>query len=402
MVHLKWGNKKNKKNLPIKISQFVNRFNSTAVILLFSPLFVVAIEIGAYIITSAILIGIAIFTILKHSKYYFIILPPLIYLFYQFILLVVVPITINFYNFMEYYITGPGTILLLFFLSLGIAYIIMRLPIIPLKKLGRLNVSTSLAKAFGALLIVFILEPIIMLLTSEDFHTLGQTAADPNVQAAIWLSIGMAGLATLIALLLGIPVGYLLARRDFTGRAFIQGIVDVPIVMPHLVAGIALLMVFGVNGIIGAPLENLGIRFVDAWPGIVVAMLFVSAPFVVNSSRDGFAAVDKRLENVARSLGANELQAFSKVSLPLATKSIITGAIMSWARAISEFGAVIIIVYFPMVAPTLIYDRFTSFGLVGSRPVAVLLILICLTVFIVLRFLMGIDSIKYLRTGGGI
>jgi molybdate/tungstate transport system permease protein len=270
---------------------------------------------------------------------------------------------------------------------------------------NRINFSSALAKGLGALLIIFILEPIIILLLSVDYSTLAETAADQNVQAAIGLSIGMALLATIASLILGIPLGYLLARRDFMGRSFIQGLVDVPIVMPHLVSGIALLMVFGANGIIGAPLDSLGVRFVDAWPGIVIAMMFVSVPFVVNSARDGFAAVDPRLEKVGRSLGASRIQVFSTISLPLSMRSIITGGIMSWARAISEFGSIIIIVYFPMVATTLIYDRFTSFGLSSVRPISVLLILICLFIIIILRIVAGFGTKKVGTSsliGGGI
>ncbi|GAH45682.1 unnamed protein product, partial [marine sediment metagenome] len=237
---------------------------------------------------------------------------------------------------------------------------------------------------------------------SVDFQSLANTAGDANVQAAIGLSMSMALFATIGSLILGVPLGYLLARREFIGRGFIQGIVDVPIVMPHLVSGIALLMVFGMNGIIGAPLSDLGIKFVDAWPGIVIAMMFVSVPFVVNSARDGFAAVDPRLENVGRSLGASRTQVFSKLAIPLSLRSIITGSIMCWARAISEFGSVIILVYFPMIATTLIYDRFTSFGLSSSRPIAVLLVLICLIVIIILRMVANFNARKPSVWGGGV
>jgi len=107
----------------------------------------------------------------------------------------------------------------------------------------------------------------------------------------------------------------------------------------------------------------------------------VSIPFVINSAKNGFQAVDPKLENVARSLGAGQFRAFSTVAVPLASRSIFTGAVMCWARAVSEFGAVVILVYHPMIAPTLIYDRFTNFGLVDSRPIAVLLIIICLLIF---------------------
>jgi molybdate/tungstate transport system permease protein len=224
------------------------------------------------------------------------------------------------------------------------------------------------------------------MICSESIQALIDAFNDPIVKYAIWLSIETAFYATCIALVLGIPLAYLLARKDFFGKAFIKSIVDLPVVIPHTVAGIALLTVFGAHGIIGAPLENASIKFVDAMPGIVVAMLFVSIPFVINSAQDGFEAVDRRLENVARNLGASRLKTFTTITLPLASRNIFTGSIMAWARAVSEFGAVIILVYYLKVAPTLIYDKFIEGGLYASRPVAILLILVCLTVFIVLRF----------------
>jgi molybdate/tungstate transport system permease protein len=142
---------------------------------------------------------------------------------------------------------------------------------------------------------------------------------------------------------------------------------------------------------IGEPLAAFNIRFVDAVPGIIVAMLFLSAPFLVNSAREGFEGVDPRLENVARSLGATRWGAFRRISMPLCYRHILTGAVMTWARAISEFGAVVVIAYYPQVATTLIYTRFLSFGLDESRPIAVLLVLVCLAVFICLRVLLSTD-----------
>ena len=114
-------------------------------------------------------------------------------------------------------------------------------------------------------------------------------------------------------------------------------------------------------------------------------MLFVSVPFLVDSAKDGFKGVDPRLEKVARTLGASPGQTFLRVSLPLAWRSILSGSVMMWARGISEFGAVLIIAYHPMIAPILVWERFESYGLDYSRPVAVLLILVCLIVFIILR-----------------
>jgi len=241
----------------------------------------------------------------------------------------------------------------------------------------------------GSLLLLFIALPLVGMVLQETPQSLAGAVTDPEVVESILLSMGTALAATLIAAALGIPLAYVMARRDFFGKRVIQGVIDVPIVVPHTVAGIALLTVFGAHGMLGEPLSVFNIRFVDAVPGIIVAMLFLSAPFLINSAREGFEGVDPRLENVARSLGAGRWGAFSRVALPLCYRHILTGSVMTWARAISEFGAVVIIAYYPQVATTLIYSRFMSYGLDESRSVAVLLILVCLAVFIALRVLVS-------------
>ena len=236
-------------------------------------------------------------------------------------------------------------------------------------------------------LLLFILITIsymIYMQVTEDFSGLIETATDSAVLRSILLSMYAGFLATLISLISGVPLAYILARYSFRGKGIIESVIDIPVVVPHTVAGIALLTVFGAHGLIGDPLSEV-VRFRDALPGIVVAMVFVSAPFLTNYAREGFSAVNPKLENVARSLGASRWTAFRKITLPLAAPHILTGSIMCWARAISEFGAVVIIAYYPMIAPTLIYDRFISQGLSASRPVAVLLILIILLVFVAVR-----------------
>ncbi|PKP55115.1 MAG: molybdenum ABC transporter permease, partial [Candidatus Altiarchaeales archaeon HGW-Altiarchaeales-2] len=122
-------------------------------------------------------------------------------------------------------------------------------------------------------------------------------------------------------------------------------------------------------------------------PGIIIAMLFVSIPFIINYSREGFESVDVRLENAARTLGASPFYVFLKISFPMAFRNIFVGAVMTWARAISEFGAIIIIAYYPMIATTVIYDKFLTTGLDASQAVAAILLLFCLIVFILLRLL---------------
>ncbi len=219
-----------------------------------------------------------------------------------------------------------------------------------------------------------------------DFSGLVDAASSKPVLKSIFLSLYAGFLATIISLLLGVPTAYILARKNFTGKRFVESMLDVPVVIPHTVAGIALLTVFGANGLLGAPLQPY-IQFRDAMPGIVVAMLFVSAPYLTNSAREGFKNVDPKLENVARSLGAPLWKTFAIVTLPLASRHLLIGSIMCWARAISEFGAVVMIAYYPMIGPTLIYDRYLSQGLTASRPIAVLLILVTLVIFITVRIL---------------
>lgn len=226
----------------------------------------------------------------------------------------------------------------------------------------------------------------------DDFWGLVQAAENKSVIDSIFLSLYAGFLATLLAFFLGVPTGYILARFDFPGKRLVESIIDVPVVVPHTVAGIAIFTVFGSKGLIGGPLSNC-IQFRDAVPGIVVAMLFVSLPYLANSAREGFKSVDPRLENVARSLGAPLWKAFLFVTFPLSARHILIGAILTWARAISEFGAVVLIAYYPMIAPTLIYDRFLSYGLSESRPIAVLLILVILSVFILIRMLSASWSI---------
>jgi molybdate/tungstate transport system permease protein len=237
----------------------------------------------------------------------------------------------------------------------------------------------------GALLIFFVAWPLLGTVIGSRPIIVWETLCEPEVRSAILLTFYSSALATVIAFFAGVPLAYLLARVDFPGKRLIEGIVDVPIVVPHSAAGIALLMVFGRRSLLGRAFGLIGVKFVSAAPGIVIAMLFVSLSFLVDSAREGFEAVDRRLERVARTLGASPWQAFWRVSLPLAWRSILSGMILMWARGLSEFGAVVILAYHPMIAPVLLYERFESFGLKYARPVATLVILICLVTFVALR-----------------
>jgi len=241
----------------------------------------------------------------------------------------------------------------------------------------------------GSLLILFIAWPLLRTVTASSPAVLWQTLLEEEVRASIALTFYASLVATVLAFICGVPLAYLLARVDFPGKWLVEGIIDLPIVVPHSAAGIALLMTFGRRTLLGRAFGLLDLKFVSAAPGIVIAMLFVSLSFLVNAAREGFEAVDPRLERVARTLGASPWVAFWRVSFPLAWRSILSGMILMWARGLSEFGAVVILAYHPMVAPVLLYERFESFGLHYARPVATLIILICLGAFILLRMTTG-------------
>jgi molybdate/tungstate transport system permease protein len=238
----------------------------------------------------------------------------------------------------------------------------------------------------GSLLIGFIIAPLVGLAAIQSPGMLAAVAAMADVREAIGLSLVAALLAAALASAAGVPLAYVLARGGFRGQSTLAALIDLPLAVPHTVAGIALLLVFGRHGMIGGPAEQwLGLRFWGSFAGVVVGMLFVSAPYAVNAARLGFEAVDPRLEQVARTLGVGPWRALVTVTLPLAWRSVIIGMTLTFARAISEFAAVAILAYYPMTAPVKIYELFLEQGLGQSAAVAFLLLVVSLVLFLLFR-----------------
>ena len=238
----------------------------------------------------------------------------------------------------------------------------------------------------GSLVVLFIIAPLIGLALASSLSELSQAAADRQVTDSIRLTLAAALAATLVCTLAGVPLAYLLARKEFRGKSLALAIMDLPIIIPHPAAGLALLTLVGRRSILGV-IPGWGSGLVGTFAGIAVAMAFVSVPYLVNTARLGFEGVPERLENVARTLGASPRRVFFTISLPMAWRSVLSGMILMWARGISEFGAVIIIAYYPMTTPVLIFQRFNDYGLAYARSAAVLLILISIAIFAVLRFI---------------
>jgi len=239
----------------------------------------------------------------------------------------------------------------------------------------------------GGLLLAFIVLPVIRLAATSPPGALRQAADTAAIRDATLLSLQAAAITAAIATLTGVPLAWLLARRTFRGRGLLQALVDLPLVVPHTVAGIALLFLLGRTGWVGAPAARLGISFYGSQPGIIAAMLFVSAPFAVNSARVAFEGIDPRLEQAARSLGATPWHTFRRITLPLGLRGVLTGAVLVYARSISEFGAVVIIAYYPATAPVQIYNLFLQSGLTQSAAAAVVLLIVSLSTFLVFRTL---------------
>jgi molybdate/tungstate transport system permease protein len=234
-------------------------------------------------------------------------------------------------------------------------------------------------------LLIFVLFPLLITLLASKPTAVWSALGDRTVLSSFWLTFSSGAAATGLGLLTGVPLAYLLARHAFPGKQLVQGLIDLPIVIPHTAAGIALLMAFGRRGVFGKLMEPLGLRFTDSASGIVVAMLFVSLPFLVNAARQAFELIDPELELIAQTEGASRWQAFWHIALPLAGRGILAGAIMMWARGISEFGAVVILAYHPQIVPVLVFERFQGFGLYGALPVTAILIVISLLVFTLVR-----------------
>ena len=164
---------------------------------------------------------------------------------------------------------------------------------------------------------------------------------DPAVQAAVVLSLATSVLSVLVIVALGTPLAYVLARWAFPGRSLVQLIVDLPIVLPPMVAGLAMLEVFGRDGWLGRPLGVLGVTVPFTTAAVVLAQVFVAGPFYVRAARIGFAGVDPAVREAAWVDGAGEVRLFASIMAPLASRALLSGLVMAWARALGEFGATI-------------------------------------------------------------
>ncbi|MCK9487391.1 MAG: ABC transporter permease [Dehalococcoidia bacterium] len=254
-------------------------------------------------------------------------------------------------------------------------------------------VALALLVGLGGVFALFFVLPFAGLVqrAASDGRVL-DLAGSREVRAALVLSLWTGAVSTALAVVFGTPVAYWLARTNVRGRSILEALVDLPIVLPPTVAGVALLTAFGARGLVGEPLEALtGFRFTFTTAAVVLAQVLVAAPFYVRAARAGFAGVDAQLERVAYTLGASRVETFVRITLPQARPALLAGVVLCWARAMGELGATLIFAGSlegrTRTMPLAILDAFerTSLGLSGAVSMSLILLVVALAVLVVFR-----------------
>ncbi|WP_090303727.1 ABC transporter permease [Natronorubrum texcoconense] len=234
--------------------------------------------------------------------------------------------------------------------------------------------------ALGGLILVYFALPFVTFLSRTGTATVVAGLSTPEAQVAIRNSLLTAPVSTAIATILGVPLAYVLARTSFPGKRLVEALVILPLIVPPVVGGAMIITAVGRFTPIGSAATAAGIPLTDSLIGIVLAQTFVAAPFVIITARAGFGAVDERLEQASRSLGYGPLETFWNVSLPLARGAILAGISLTFARAIGEFGATMMVAYNPRTMPTRIWVDFITGGIDATVPLALALFAITLVV----------------------
>ena len=244
----------------------------------------------------------------------------------------------------------------------------------------------------AGLFALFLFIPVATLVVRSVYDgSLAIAVASPEVLTALWLSLATTAISLIVTVALGFPLAMVLARRSFRGKSLLEAVVDLPIVLPPSVAGLALLLVFGRRGLLSAPFDFFGIIVPFTTVAVIVAQVFVSAPFFIRSARTGLSGVDKDLEDAARVDGASERHLFRTITVPLAGTALAAGIVMSWARSLGEFGATIMfagnVEGKTQTLPLVVYSEFTGGDLDAAVAASAILVLAAFGVLIAVRFL---------------
>ena len=238
--------------------------------------------------------------------------------------------------------------------------------------------------------LIFLILPLAGLLARTPWATLPARLAEPQVVEALRLSLLTSSLATVLCLLLGVPLAWLLARVRFPGRRLVRALITVPLVLPPVVGGIALLLALGRRGLVGQWLDTtFGITLPFTTAGVVIAESFVALPFLVIAVEGALRGADSRYEEAAATLGSTRWTTFTHVTLPLVAPGIAAGAVLCWARALGEFGATITFAgNYPGVTQTMplaVYQTMESGDLEGAVVLSLILLVVSVAILAGLR-----------------
>jgi molybdate transport system permease protein len=247
-----------------------------------------------------------------------------------------------------------------------------------------------LVAGLAAICALFFILPLTGLVIRAPWSSMTSVITSSTSLDALWLTLIASLATTALALVFGFPLAWLLARVEFHGKALLRGLTTLPMVLPPVVGGIALLLAYGRKGIIGEPLYSaVGLSLPFTTPGVIVAEAFVAMPFFVITLESGLRSMNARLEDAARSLGASRLTVFRRVTLPLIAPSLLAGTVLTWSRAVGEFGATITFAgNLPGVtqtAPLAIYISQSSDNIEEAIALSLVLVVVSLAVMIATR-----------------
>lgn len=231
--------------------------------------------------------------------------------------------------------------------------------------------------------------PVFALFTTTSFEELAYQFKSPVILSAVLISFETSLAVVFLSLFLGIPVAYLLAMKNFKGKDILDTLVDLPISMPPLVSGLGLLILLGGNSGFGRFLNDHGVELIFSKKGIIIAQLFVSIPFLIKSTKNAFESINKNIINASATLGASKFYTFKTILLPMAKNGIYAGMIMTWARALGEFGATSMVAgCIPFRTETMtisIYQNAMSGELTASIAVSLLMLLFSFTLLLAFK-----------------
>jgi len=243
----------------------------------------------------------------------------------------------------------------------------------------------SATLVLGGLLLLYYLAPLASLFLAAPPGAVAASLTESTVVNAMTTSVLAATLSTLVGTVFGLPLAYWLARADTRWTGVVLAVVVLPLVLPPTVGGVVLLTVVGPNTFLGASAAAVGVPLTRSLAGVVIAQTFVASPFVVVTAKAAFEGVDRTLEHASRSLGKGRMTTLRNVTVPLAAPGILAGVTLAFARAMGEFGATMMLAYYPRTMPVQIWVSFVSLGLDAAYPIAIILVVVSALALIVLH-----------------